>query len=246
MNELRQLKEFKDLLANYQIADDSKRILAQTNFVALLAPTSSGRNTVIRELLKTGQYHFIVSDTTRKPRVNDGVKEKDGVNYWFRSETEVLHDIKKGKYLEAEVIHGQQVSGISMRELEKARDENRIAITDMDLGGALNILKAKPDATVILLLPPEFDEWQRRIKHRGKMNAEEHRRRLETARRIIEVGLQNKSFIFVVNDTIEKAMEQVHTVAYLGQIDAQAQVQARNLAEQLYIETTAFLDTIRA
>jgi len=84
-------------------------LLQQTKFVPLVAITSSGRNTLIRELLKTGEYHFIVSDTTRKPRTNDGVMEQSGVEYWFRDEDEVLQDVKDGKFLEAAVIHSQQV-----------------------------------------------------------------------------------------------------------------------------------------
>ncbi len=64
-NKLRHLVEFKTALADYQISELSKQILAQTQLLLMVAPTASGRNTVIKELLKTGDYHFIVSDTTR-------------------------------------------------------------------------------------------------------------------------------------------------------------------------------------
>src|SRR5947209_4084329 len=123
MNELVHKAEFHTLLADYKLSKASLLTLSQTKLVLLVAPTSSGRNTIIRELLKTGDYYFIVSDTTRKPRVNDGIPERDGVEYWFRSEEEVLEDIKQGKYLEAAVIHEQQVSGISIRELQKANEQ---------------------------------------------------------------------------------------------------------------------------
>ena len=130
MNELRQLTEFQDLLANYQLSKGALQTLSQTQLVLLVAPTSSGRNHLIRELMKTDDYYYIVSDTTRRPRTNDGIMEQSGVEYWFRDEADVLSDIRDGKYLEAAVIHQQQVSGISIRELQKATDLGKIAITD--------------------------------------------------------------------------------------------------------------------
>src|SRR5579885_607634 len=113
MNRLEHLQEFKTVLANYRISPASQRILQQTNLVLLAAPTSAGRNTIIRELLKTGDYHYIVSDTTRQPRINDGIPEQNGVEYWFRSEADILKDLAAGQYVEAAIIHNQQVSGIS-------------------------------------------------------------------------------------------------------------------------------------
>src|ERR1700689_1309052 len=118
MNELVHGAEFRSALRDYHLSKAALQTLSQTKLVILVAPTSSGRNTIIWQLLKTGDYYFIVSDTTRQPRINDGKLERDGHEYWFRSEAEVLTDIQQGKYLEAAVIHNQQVSGISIRELQ--------------------------------------------------------------------------------------------------------------------------------
>ena len=79
MNRLEHVAEFQKVLADYRVSAASKRILRQTPLVVLAAPTSIGRNTIIRQLLQTGDYHFIVSDTTRQPRVNDGLPERDGL-----------------------------------------------------------------------------------------------------------------------------------------------------------------------
>jgi len=244
MNELKRLKDFQKALATYGISEESLRILKQTHLVLLLAPTSAGRNTLIRQLLKTGEYSYIISDTTRKPRVNDGVMEQNGVEYWFRSEDEVLEDLKKGNYLEAEIIHNQQVSATPIREIQKAYEANKIAITDIDLGGMLKILSVKPDTIAVLLLPPNFEEWQRRIKHRGPMDAAEFRRRLETATTIYATALENDHFTFVSNDTIDHATEQVHHLAKLGVPLPEEQEAGRRLAEQLYIETQTLLKNL--
>jgi guanylate kinase len=243
-NELKQLKEFQQALADYHISQDSLLTLRQTHLVLLVAPTSAGRNTLIKQLIKTGEYAFIISDTTRKPRVNDGVMEQNGVEYWFRSEEEVLRDINDGNYLEAEIIHNQQVSGMPIRELQKAHEANKIAITDIDLGGILNILSVKPDTVAVLLLPPSFEEWQRRITHRGPMDPSELKRRLKTARTIYAAALESNHFTFVTNDTVEHATEQVHHLAKLGSPLPEEQEAGRRLAEQLYIETQAYLKSL--
>jgi guanylate kinase len=171
----------------------------------LLAPTSAGKNTIIRHQAETGRYLYVVSDTTRPPRENDGVMEQNGREYWFRSEEQMLADLQSGELLEAELIHNQQVSGISIRELEKAKKEGKIAITDVDLKGVHNIIKAKPDTVVVMLVPPAFDEWQRRFSARGQMRPDEQRRRLETARKIFQDGLDHNFYHYVISENVEQS-----------------------------------------
>lgn len=202
MNELRLIAQFEKALQDYHYSDAAKQILADTKLVLLVGATASGRNTAIKELLKTDRYHFIISDTTRPPRENNGVLEQNGVEYFFRTEEEMLQEIKDGYFLEAEVIHGRQVSGISMRELKIASDEHRTAITDVDIGGLQNVLGLKPDTVAVLMLPPSFEVWQQRIKGRGDMAQEVYKSRLETAVRIFETAKTIPSLHFVVNDDV--------------------------------------------
>ncbi|HEX7632839.1 MAG TPA: hypothetical protein VF401_00780 [Candidatus Saccharimonadales bacterium] len=237
MNELKHIDEFKAVLANYRPSTASLNTLSQTRLVLLVAPTSSGRNTAIREIMKTGDYYFVISDTTRLPRENDGIMEQDGVEYWFRSEADMLADIKKGAFLEAAVIHEQQVSGISIRELQKATELQKIAITDAEIAGVVNTIKYKPDTLAIFMVPPSFDEWQRRLKHRGEMPPVEYRRRMESAILEFEAALSNDCYKFVINDTVEHAAEQVNRLAKLNEIDQDLQSQARDKAQQLLLAT---------
>ncbi len=244
MNELVNLQEFQDLLANYQLSKTALQTLSQTQLVLLVAPTSSGRNHLIRELMKTDDYYYIVSDTTRKPRTNDGIMEQNGVEYWFRDEAAVLEDIRQGKYLEAAVIHKQQVSGISIRELQRATDEGKIAITDAEIAGIDNAIKLKPDTIGIFVLPPSFDEWQRRLHHRGDMHPEEYKRRMESAVAEFSAALAHDYYRFVINDDVSEAVQQINTIAKLGTFDSEAQARGRHLAEQLMLETQILLRSL--
>ena len=244
MNRLEHLQEFKTVLANYRISPASQRILQQTNLVLLAAPTLAGRNTIIRELLKTGDYHYIVSDTTRQPRINDGIPEQNGVEYWFRSEADILKDLAAGQYVEAAIIHNQQVSGISIRELKKARDEGKIAVTDIEIVGTRHIVAAKPDTIVIFVLPPNLKEWLRRLKHRGELSQAEIRRRLQSAANEFAEALKHTYYTFVVNDDVLKAAKKIQQIAKFGQKNPVAEKHGRAIAEQLYLDTQAFLKTL--
>lgn len=233
MNELRLLAQFDEVLRNYQYSDAAKKILADTKLVLLVGATASGRNTAIQELIKTGRYYFIVSDTTRPPRENNGVMERDGVEYFFRTEEEMLEEIKNGEFLEAEIIHGRQVSGISMRELQKANQEGKIAVTDVDIGGIQNVIALKPDTVAILMLPPSFEVWQRRIIGRGDMPQDVYKSRLETAVRIFEAARDNPLLHFVINDTVADSARRIDELANGNLPDERSEQAAHILLEEL-------------
>lgn len=203
--ELQHYSEFKEILDKYIISEPAQQVLQDLKLVLLIAPTSGGRNTIIRHLTNTGGYYYIISDTTRPPRINNGVLEQNGNEYWFRTEEDMLADLRAGEFLEAELIHGQQVSGISIRELKKAQAERKIAITDVDIQGIHNIIQAKPDAIAIMILPPSFEEWQRRVASRGRMMPGEEKRRFETALRVFEDGQKHDYYHFVISENIEQS-----------------------------------------
>lgn len=240
--QLQHYQEFKEVLEKYIISARAQQAIEDLKLVLLLAPSSGGRNTIIRYQLQTGRYYYIISDTTRPPRRNDGVMEQNGNEYWFRSEEQVLGDLRAGEYLEAEIIHGQQVSGISIRELEKAKQEGKVAITDVDIEGVHNVVKAKPDTTVIMLLPPSFDEWQRRLAGRGQMRPDEQKRRLQTAQKIFQDGLAQDYYHFVISENIEQSSGIIDAIVE-GKSNPH-QGRGRALIEHLQSSLTDKLSTI--
>ena len=238
MPELRYKQDFHTALENYQLSDSAKAILAGIKLVVLTAPTASGRNTIINELLRTNEYNFIVSDTTRPPRENNGILEQDGREYFFRDELDMLTDIKSGNFLEAEVIHEQQVSGVSIRELAKAGEEHRVAIADTDIGGISNILSLKLDTIAVLVLPPSFEVWHERIFSRGEMDDVEYGRRLQTAARILQSGIDESSLLkIIINDDLTDAAEEIHELVQNNAFSDDQQARGVALARQLHEKT---------
>jgi guanylate kinase len=225
--------EFEEVLRDYQMSDRAKGVLAKTKLVLLNGPSGTGRNTLIDALVGLGTYHFIVSDTTRPPRVNNGIPEQNGHEYWFRSEQEILEDLKQGEFLEAEIIHDQQVSGISIRELEEATAEGQTPINEVEIGGLQTVLRAKPDTIAIILLPPSFEEWQRRLLGRGTMANSELRNRLETAVRILGYATHADGVTLIINQDIQHTIEQVDALVRGTPSDPVGQDKARTLASDL-------------
>ena len=242
MNQLHKLAEFRRVLSRYHPSPATLDTLQQINLALLIGPTSCGRNTIIKHLVKNGHYHSIVSDTTRRPRSNDGVMEQDGVEYWFRSEEDILADLKKGRFLEAAIIHQQQVSGISMRELEQAATEGRVAINEIEVVGGDNVHSMKPNAKFVFILPPGFDECMARITLRGAVPEDELRRRLHSAVHEITTGLERDYYVFVVNDTFSHAAERVDNIVRFNKTpDEEYQAFARQTAEQLVVDIKSHL-----
>ncbi len=206
VQQLRYRYQFEVALENYEMSETGQTLLGHVELTVFLGLSGSGRNTIISELVKTGKYEFVVSDTTRRPRANDGVMEQNGREYWFRSEEEILDDIKNGLFLEAELIHKQQVSGISLRELQRIAGSGKHPVTDIDLEGAINIQRLKGVRSVIVVVPPDFEAWMKRVDSRGDMAQEEKTRRLETALRILSFVKQHKLQV-VINDDLSEAVD---------------------------------------
>ncbi len=206
---LKHKEEFISALEHYTPSQEAIDKLASMPLVILLSVTGGGRNTIINRLVETGRYHFIVSDTTRPAKVRNGKLEIDGESYHFRKEEDVLADIKAGVYLEAEIIHNQQVSGARVAELARAHDSGKVPINEVDLGGTDAIAAVKPDTLFLFIVPPGFDEWMRRLRTRESMSEGEFLNRLTTAVRILKTVLESDRFIFVVNDSLDQVVSAV-------------------------------------
>ncbi len=206
---LKQKQAFKEILSNYRVSQHAMKVLHDVEYVVLIGPAAGGRNTIINELVAQHDFQQIVSDTTRPPKFRDGKMEEDGVNYFFRTEEGMLEDLQAGEFLEAELIHNQQVSGTSIRELEKAAAAGKPAINEIEFGGAQNVLAAKPDTKVIAILPPSFDVWHDRFTGRERITEEEFLNRVRTAQEVIKL-IRNESRIrVVINSDFRVAAQEI-------------------------------------
>ena len=127
-----------------------------------------------------------VSATTRSPRPG----EVDGEHYYFVTDAEFDRMIAAGELLEYATVHNSYRYGTPRRpSMRRWRRESSVLL-EIDLQGARSVRRAMPEALLVFLLPPTWDELVRRLIGRGTESAEEQARRLETAK--VELAAQDE------------------------------------------------------
>ncbi|RFA09401.1 guanylate kinase [Subtercola boreus] len=172
--------------------------------VVLAGPTAVGKGTVstfIRE--NYPEVKLSVSATTRSPRPG----EIDGVSYYFVTDAEFDRMIAEGEFLEWATVHNSSRYGTPRGPVQEALDAGRSVLLEIDIQGARQVRASAPEAVLVFLLPPSWDELVRRLIGRGTESSEEQARRLTTAK--VELKAQNEFDFRVVNNKVEDAAREV-------------------------------------
>jgi len=170
----------------------------------LAGPTAVGKGSVSADIRTHHPEVWIsVSVTTRAPRPG----EVHGVHYWFVSEAEFDLMIERDELLEWAVVHRAARYGTPRAPVEDALANGRLALLEIDLQGARQVHAAMPDAFMVFLAPPTWEELVRRLEGRGTEDAEERDRRLATAR--LELAAEAEFDVTVVNTEIHDAAEEL-------------------------------------
>jgi guanylate kinase len=227
------MSSLKIKIDDYQMSTSSQEILNNTDIVMMVSISGGGKNTIIEELLKTGKFHYVVSHTTRKPRINNGQLEKNGINYWFMDEQEMSTKLDAGEFIEAKWVHESYVYGTSIDELSKAQASGKTPLLEIEVQGVEEIMNAKPDAKAIFILPPSYDIWMSRLDSRGKVSDEDQKQRLETAKLELKTALRADYFHFLVNDGLARSVEVAKNIIVSGEDDRSGRSVAEHLLERL-------------
>lgn len=172
-------------------------------------PTAVGKGTVVTELRRRHPEIFVsVSATTRPARPG----EVDGVHYLFVSEAEFDRLVAAEELLEWAVVHGRHRYGTPRAPVLAAIEAGREAVLEIDLQGARQVRQRWPDAYLVFLAPPSWEELVRRLVGRGTETEEERTRRLDTATR--ELAAESEFDTTVVNRDVAQAVGDL--VALLG------------------------------
>lgn len=170
-----------------------------------------GKGTVVTELRRRYPDLFVsISATTRKPRPG----EIDGVHYHFVSEEEFDNLVASGQMLEWALVHGVHRYGTPRGPVQHQLDAGRPALLEIDLAGARQVRRAMPQARLVFLAPPSWDELVRRLAGRDTEDPEEQERRLVTAR--TELAAADEFDHVVVNDTVASATDELARLMGLG------------------------------
>lgn len=191
-------------LRDFLIERENRVGRQRTHLIVLAGPTAVGKGTVSTYIRQNYPDVLLsVSATTRAPRPG----EVDGVNYYFVDDAEFDRMIEAGELLEHATVHNAFRYGTPRAPIERALDEGCSVLLEIDLQGARQVRASMPEARLIFLLPPSWEELVRRLIGRGTEDAAEQQRRLETAK--VELAAQDEFDYRVVNHTVADAAREV-------------------------------------
>jgi guanylate kinase len=172
------------------------------------APSGAGKSSLVNALLQMDSHLVVsISHTTRKPRG----QEQDGREYFFIEEPEFRQKIADGAFFEWAEVHGN-LYGTSRAAVETLIIGGQDVVLEIDWQGALQIKELFPNAILIFILPPSWDELAQRLTRRGEDHPEVIAQRLTNAR--IEVAQAQHFDFVIINALFETALFDLKAIVH--------------------------------
>lgn len=172
----------------------------------LSAPSGAGKTTLIQSLMTVGESFawfdvaFSVSHTTRKPRPG----ETDGKDYHFVDQDTFQKMIADAAFLEWAKVHDNYY-GTSRQEVLPRLEKGVDVLLDIDVQGAEQVLECLPQAHSIFVMPPSYEDLERRLYRRGLDDEQAIARRLAVA--LWEIRRYDRYHYVIINDDARRASE---------------------------------------
>lgn len=175
--------------------------------IVLSGFSGAGKGTIMKHLLEAhpNDYNLSISATTRGMREG----EKDGREYFFKTREEFDEMIKNNELLEYATFNGNSY-GTPRAYVEQLIDRRKDVILEIEIQGALQVKEMYPDALLLFTMPPSAKELENRLVGRGTETSEVIAQRLAISCK--ESGYMDKYDYLIVNDSLERAVDQVHNI----------------------------------
>ena len=178
------------------------------NLFVVAAPSGAGKSSLVKALRSfDARVYPSVSHTTRAPRG----QEKHGREYFFASEAEFDAMVANNAFIEWANVHNKRYR-TSKKGIQERLANGDDVLLEIDYQGALQVRDAFPQAVLIFILPPSWEELRSRLENRG-----------EDAPEVIELRMKNaatemaqvKEFDFVIiNELFESALFDLKTIIH--------------------------------
>lgn len=181
--------------------------MSQGNLFVVSAPSGTGKTTILKKIINTVPgLAFSISHTTRKSRPG----EQNGVDYHFVDQDTFLEMRADNAFLESAEVHGN-LYGTSRDEVNKHLAAGTDILLDIDVQGGRQIRKAGDNSAIfVFIMPPSWEELEKRLSGRGTDQADTIKLRLANARREM-ADAENYDYA-VVNDKIDEAVDTLRSI----------------------------------
>lgn len=183
--------------------------MSEGSFLVVSAASGAGKSTMIARLLADPvagrNLGFSVSHTTRAPRPG----ESPGREYHFVSKEEFLALRDADGFLESAEVHGN-LYGTSRKEVESRLAAGLDMLLDIDVQGARQVVKKRPDAVTIMIFPPSKESLEARLRGRATDSDPVIARRLAVAAR--EMAAFVEYDYVIINDDLEVAVDELRSI----------------------------------
>ena len=168
--------------------------------------SGAGKGTIMKELLKRYPgYALSVSATTRAPRPG----EREGVEYFFKTEEEFLSMIENGELIE-HAVYARKHYGTPKEYVEKMLSEGVDVLLEIEVQGALAVKEKFPETLLIFVSAPSIAEIRNRLVKRGTESPEIIEERISQIER--EIREIPKYDYLIINEDLDDSVEHVHHI----------------------------------
>lgn len=189
------------------------------SLLIVTAPSGAGKTTLVAALLRrVPELRLSVSYTTRSPRAG----EQDGCAYHFIDRTQFMAMRQRDEFLECAEVHGN-LYGTSRIWLEQETAAGRDVLLEIDWQGAAQVRRAFPRAISVFILPPSFEELEKRLRGRGKDSDDVIARRLAGAR--AEIAHLEEFDYIIINSELQDAIDDLIALVRSARLRTAIQVQ---------------------
>ncbi|GGH66814.1 guanylate kinase [Comamonas phosphati] len=191
------------------------------NLFVVSAPSGAGKSSLVRALREfDARVYPSVSHTTRAPRG----QEKHGREYYFVPDSEFDTMVANNAFVEWANVHGRRY-GTAKRSLEARIQEGADVLLEIDFQGALQVKQAFPNAVLIFILPPSWEELRARLENRGEDAPEVIELRLKNAAK--EMAQVAKFDFVIINELFESALFDLKAIIHAQRLKYAAQRRLR-------------------
>lgn len=174
--------------------------------IVISGPGGVGKDTLIRMLLERNPHlRYSVSYTTRPVRPG----EVPGEHYTFVDVPTFQQLVESGELLEHAVVNGH-LYGTSGQRVTELQETGNDVILKIDVKGAEQVRRRRPDGVYVFIAPPNMEELLRRREVRGAESVEEMQARQELSE--VEMSYAGSYDYVVVNDDADRAVQEIEDI----------------------------------